>query len=623
MRKKMAVILAAMMILSGCKSNGRQIDASYDADVYKDYMTEENRIDSLNYLVTDKEKNLSLLGNLVDGLVETDRYGNLKPAMAQDIGAANEKSTVWDFSIRGDVAWVDNDGNPTGEFVTADDFICGIQYVLDEAHQSGYRNQLISLIKNAKEYTEGKVGFDEVGVEAVNEYTLRFTLKQSCSYFNTYLLNGGFYPVSRVLLDRVGNDFATSPETMWYNGSYYLESYTEEKITYSRNEQYWEVGQVSFEDGSIVLVEDDNEALDLFKSGKLSYAYVDDTYAEEKGSSIDSHMYMSATDPDSLFYVFNFSSGSENFKKAVANENFRKAIFYGLDPNTAFVTKEADSKTENKTETDHQDEVVNKGQLNASAQSTIIPTDFATKQDGTDYVTLGSLGLFSGSNNYSQEKMNTYQLAAMKDLSGEVTFPVEVRVPVSLDDPQASKEFARLASLYDESFVKLTMVNYTSEEISEAVENSETSTLKSYDKILSSNEYEMMCVSLRAQNGDPSTYLSQLTSDGTLNKTYTHFKDEVYDSLYKAANNFSDNDQRLMTFAECEAYLLDKAYVIPFSHGNLRYKVSSINDYSMPSGTYGLARFKLKGVKALEQALTLNEREELKAAYEEAKNTGI
>ena len=176
MKKKLCALLAFSMLLVGCKSNGRQIDASYDVDVYKDYMTMDNRVDSLNYLVTDKEKNLSLLGNLIDGLVETDRYGNLKPALAQDVGSASEKNKVWDFSIRGDVAWVDSNGKPTGYNVTADDFLTGIEYVLDKDHASKYQKQVASLIKNGEKYLKGKATFDEVGIEVVNEYTIRFTL---------------------------------------------------------------------------------------------------------------------------------------------------------------------------------------------------------------------------------------------------------------------------------------------------------------------------------------------------------------------------------------------------------------------------------------------------------------
>lgn len=609
MKKQLCAVLACSLLLSGCKSSGRQIRASFDTDIYKDYMTETNRIDSLNYLVTDKEKNMSLLGNLVDGLVETDRYGNLKPALAQDVGVADETYTVWDFSIRGEVPWVNFQGEDTGYDVTADDFLCGIEYVLNNENASMYQNQVASLISNGSEYLNGSVSFDEVGVEAINEYTLRFTLKEACPYFNTYLLNGGFYPVNRALLNETQADFATSAQTMWYNGAYYLTGYDEEKITFEKNESYWEVGQVSFDEGSIVLVENEEEALDFFKSGKLSYSFIDEEYAEKKKSSLDMHMYMSAISPETYAYVYNFTSDNENFQKAVKNDAFRQALFSGLNVSDAFLTEEND------VENDQVEKTVS-NQLNVSAQSTIIPNGFATKNDGSDYVSLGSLAKFSGKSNYDEEKSAELQKQAIQELTAEgVVFPIEIRVPISIKQPQDTLEFTRMTSNFDSTFVKFTPINYSDEE-----DNQEISTLTD---ILSSNRYEMICVSIGAENGDPSTYLGKLTSQGKLNATYSHFTDEVYDGLYASANTFSDYDQRLMSFAECEAYLLNKAYVIPFSHGQLSYKVSSINDYSMPSGTYGLARFKLKGVKASEKALTINERAELKAAYEEAKSSAI
>lgn len=618
MKRKMTVLLSALMILSGCRTNGRQIDATYDTDVYRDYMTQNNKVESLNYLVTNNEMDLKLLGNLVDGLVETDRYGNLKPALAQDVGEAYENAKIWDFSIRGEVPWVDANGDETGYFVTADDFLCGLQYVLDQKNGSAFRNQVIALIENAKEYVDGSVSFDEVGIEAINDYTLRFTLKSSCAYFNTYLLNGGFYPVSRTLLEEVGSNFATSPETMWYNGAYYLKEYSDDNIVYEKNEEYWEVGQVSFESGSIQLVEDDAEALNLFESGDLSYAYVDDQFAEDNGPSIDSHMYMSREDAISYIYLFNFEATDENTKKAFANDAFRKAIFYGMNQNAAYLTKESDVAKKDSAQSEN--ETLASTELNASVQSTLIPAGFVTKSDGQDYVTMGSLASFSSKSNFDSEKLVAYQQQAMAELSKSVAFPVEIRVPVCMDDSYEGNKFSRLIAAFDKTFVNFTIVGYTNKDKSESSQNNN---LKYYQEILNGNEYDMLMVGISAEYGDPSTYLKELLSTSNMNKTYSHFNDKVYDSLYSAANQFLNSDERLMAFAECEAYLLDKAYIVPFSHGNLRYKVSSLNDYTMPNGTYGLARFKLKGVKATEQALTINEREEFKAAYEEAKNSGI
>lgn len=618
MNKKICTFLACALLLTACKTNGRQISATYDPEVYRDYMTESNDIDNLNYLVTDKQKNLSLLGNLIDGLVETDRYGNLKPAMAQDVGAVSDDAKVWDFSIRGDVPWVDHEGKETGYYVTADDFICAIEYVLNDDHQSSYQREVASLLKNGEKYLKGEVTFDEVGIEAINDYTLRFTLAKSCSYFNTYLLNGGFYPICRTLLNEVGDDFATAPDKMWYNGAYYLNEYSDQNIVFEKNETYWEIGQVSFEKGTITRVADDNEALELFKKGDLSYAFVDEAYAEKNGSSIDSHMYMSAVSPESYVYVFNFSSTNKNTKKALANEDFRKAIFYGFNVDSAFVTKESSVEAEdrNKTEQQAQEDTVNKKQVNASVQSTIIPNGFVTRSDGADYVTLGSLGLFSGKSNYDAEAMASSAKLAMDALSQEgVTFPVEIKIPVNADHSQEALEINRMTEGFDDTFVTFTLIYYTEnqDQVSDDVVY--------MDDLMKAKNYDLLSLAIHADNGDPSTYLGQLCAEGSINAVYSHFKDEVYESLYASANQFTDNDKRLMSFAECEAYLLNKAYVIPFSHGKLSYKVSSINDYTMPSGTYGLAHYKLKGVKATETALTVNERLELKAAYEEAKSS--
>lgn len=603
MKKTMVVILTSLMVLTGCRTNGRQIDANYDINEYKDYMTTDDKVDQLNYLMTSDEKDLSLLGNLMDGLVETDKYGNLKPAIGQDIGLSSENDKIWEFSIHDDIPWVNALGEETGAFVTADDFVCGIQYVLDHK-ESPYHEEVASLLLNGKEYAEGKVNFGDVGVDAVNNYTVRYTLKEACSYFNTYLLNGGFYPVNRSLLNDMGDNFATSPSMMWYNGAYYLETVSENKITFKKNTHYWDVGQVSFESGSITLVEDNEEALDLFKKGKLSYAYIDAEYAEINKDDIDSHMYMSAISPEVYVYVFNFDVKDANLQEALKNENFRKAILKGMDVQSSFIVK--DEEDNDKTTSTSQ---------NSSAQSTVIPSEFVTTNDGIDYLSLGSLANISSSSNFNLADCQSYASQAMHELQGKVTFPVEISVPVTIDHAVASNEFSRVVGNFDQNFVVFKEIPYT--------EDSDNKEVASFKKVLSENTYGMARLSINAQNGDPTTYLSNFLSTDIFNTTYSDMNDKVYDALYAAANMISLYDDRLRAFAEVESYLINKGYVVPFAHGQQSYKVSSINDYSLPRGTYGLSRFKLKGVKATENAITITERAEMKIAYEEAKRGAL
>lgn len=607
MKKKIVIFLASLMMLTGCRTNGRQIGATFDTNVYKDYMTPDNLVDNLNYLMTNDDKDLSLLGNLIDGLVETDKYGNLKPAMAQDVGTPSSNYTVWDFAIRDDVPWVNALGEQTGQYVTADDFVCGIQYVLNQKDKSAYYGEVTELILNARDYAEGKVEFGAVGVKAISQYTVRFTLTESCTYFNTYLLNGGFHPVSRSLLNEMGDDFASSPAMMWYNGAYYLESFTNEKIVYKRNENYWEVGQISFESGTITLVENNEEALDLFKDGDLSYSFIDAKYAENNSNSIDSHMYMSSISPEVYAYLFNYDTKNEALSTAFKNENFRKAILNGMNVQAGSVTKEKEDGAAEETA-----ESVVIGNT-SSHQSTIIPSEFVTNSLGVDYLMLGSLKDISTKSNYDRAKSLDYASKAMTELAETVTFPIEIGVPICVDDDIELNEFNRITENFDSAFIVFKMLNYT--------KDTSNKDYPSFNRLISDNEYGMALVSILAENGDPSTYLSHFLSTDSVNNTYMDYKDEVYDALFNAADSIQASDARLMAFAECEAYLINKAVVIPFSHGKQTYKVSSINDYSLPRGSYGLARFKLKGVKATESAITINEREEFKAAYDEAKKS--
>lgn len=603
MKKKVILFLVGLMFLSGCRTNGRQIDANFDINVYKDYMTEDNKVDSLNYLMTNDEKDLSLLGNLMDGLVETDKYGNLKAAIAQDVGVSSSEDTVWEFSIKDDIAWVDAAGETTGQYMKADDFVCGLQYVLDHK-DSAYYNEVIGLIQNAREYTEGKVSFSEVGVKAVNEYTVRYTLINPCPYFNTYLLNGGFYPLSRTLYNEMGDNFASSPAMMWYNGAYFLQSVSENKITFKKSEHYWDVGQVSFESGSFTLVKDNEEALSLFRKGDLSYAYIDSTYAEANGKTMDTHMYMSATSPEVYAYLFNYNVKDQNLKTALQNSDFRAAILRGMDVQSGFVVKNVED--DNETVLLKQD---------TKAQSTIVPSEFVTTSTGADYLSLGSLSDVSASANYNISECHSYASAAMLALAEEVNFPVEISVPMDVTDEVALAQFERMTANFDASFVVFKMIDYTTDS-----SDKETPTL---NKVISEKEYGMVLMSINADYGDPSTYLENFLSTNSYNSKYMGMKDEVYDALYSAASVIKDADSRLKALAECEAYLITKGFVVPYSHGKLSYKVSSINDYTMPRGSYGLSRFKLKGVKTTENAVTIKERDEFKAAYEEAKSSAI
>lgn len=622
--KKLIWMMACCLFLSACSSNGRQITAAYDASTYKDYMLESDPIDSLNYLVTDDDTNLRLLGNLVDGLVEEDRYGNLSGALATDTGRPNEDATVWEFTLRDQVYWVDSNGEQTEYSVTADDFVCGLQYVLDPANQSSYASQVRDIIAGADAYYTGQGEWNDVGISAIDNRTIRFTLTRSCSYFNSYLLNGGFYPLCSDFYAIVGANFATSPENMLYNGCYYLSEYSTEEIHYVKNKSYWQADQVTFDEGSIVMMDDAQAAFEAFLDGKLSYAYLSSNEAISDRSKYDNHMYLDTKNCESQMLAYNFASNDNNFALAIQNDSFRLALQSAFDIYSAFELDSTDSAASNEERSEEQvtEDALTKNQTNESYQSTITPTGFVSTSSNTDYVTLGSLANYSGISLYSSSKANEYMKQAMAELEGTVSFPVNIRIPVCVDEVDNVSSLQRLITNYGETFedadqfIHFEVLMYAENEQESSFEN-----LVDYQSILDSNGYDMIFVSQHASYGDPSTYLSSFTSTGELNSSFMHLEDPIYDSLFSQANAIVDHDSRLNALAECEAYLIQKGYVIPYAYGELSYKVSSINDYSYSRGFSGLAHFKLKGITALRNCLTVDEKNEFQTTYETNKNS--
>lgn len=110
----------------------------------------DEEISSLNYLYTSNTRNLETCANLVDCLVEYDPYGKIIPSLAES-WSSNEESTVWTFSIRPGVKWVDYQGNEVAE-VTAQDWVDAARWVNTAANESGVQYIYDAVVKNADDY---------------------------------------------------------------------------------------------------------------------------------------------------------------------------------------------------------------------------------------------------------------------------------------------------------------------------------------------------------------------------------------------------------------------------------------------------------------------------------------
>ena len=162
MRKKVAALLTVSLLtvsLAGC-SGGSDAPAAGGTDQAEaKEMTEYStvytaEIDTLNYLKTTNSDSIALFYNILDGLVEFDRFGEMIPCIAEKWEVSDDELT-YTFHLRDNAKWYDWKGNEVRN-VKAQDFVDGIQWILNKDNAASTSKTVYDVLKNAKAYCCGQ-----------------------------------------------------------------------------------------------------------------------------------------------------------------------------------------------------------------------------------------------------------------------------------------------------------------------------------------------------------------------------------------------------------------------------------------------------------------------------------
>ena len=320
-------------------------------------------------LATSKAADSEAIINTFDGLYEYDCEGTLQPALATGYTVTkNDDGTVtYTFTIREGVKWVDSQGDAVGE-VKADDFVAGLQHMMDAMGGLEYLTE--GVIVNASEYIYGDIDdFSQVGVKAVDDYTLEYTLCGDISYFMTMLGYGVFAPMSRSYYESKGGKFGAeytddaaeamtygkTPDDIAYCGPYIVSAnIAENTIVFSANESYWNKDNINiktitwkFTDGKDAL-----KGYNDTMSGVIDGAGLNSSALEQakKDGKFDTLAYVSSCTASTYFSFYNLNrKATANFNDATVgvstkddakiersqaamyNVHFRRAISFAVD----------------------------------------------------------------------------------------------------------------------------------------------------------------------------------------------------------------------------------------------------------------------------------------------------
>lgn len=316
-------------------------------------------------LATSRAADTDAIINTYDGLMEYDVEGTLQPALAESYEVSDDGLT-YTFHLRKDVKWTDSQGREV-DTVKADDFVAGMQHMCDA--QGGLEYLVQGVIKNVSQYISGEVtDFDEVGVKAVDDYTVEYTLEEPCSYFMTMLGYTIFMPMSRSYYKSQGGKFGAEYDSsaadyqygkdsnsIAYCGPYLVTNATAKNtIVFKLSDSYWNKDNVNIKTLTW-LFNDQSDVTKMYtdaKAGTVDYVNLNTSTMETAKSEglYDQYAVVSDTDATSFMAFYNINRTAtanandgttakstksdeeiQRTNKALQNVHFRRAISFAAD----------------------------------------------------------------------------------------------------------------------------------------------------------------------------------------------------------------------------------------------------------------------------------------------------
>jgi oligopeptide transport system substrate-binding protein len=484
-------------------------------------------IADMNSVTTTDLYSARLLNNINEGLYRLDANDKPHPAMAKSVDISDDTLT-YTFTLRDGIKW--SNGDP----VTAQDFEYGWMTLLNPDSAAEYAYLLYSFIKGAAAYNSGDGSAEDVGIEALDNKTLKVTLNGPYPFWlglagshQTYL------PVNQKFYEQQGEDYAQSADSLLYNGPYIMTEFNPSTgATLVKNKDYWDKDNVDVQKIVCRIVKDASTRVNLYTAGDLDFGELTSEYVNEYK---DSPAFMRIIEFSTFWLNMNFKD--EIFQ----NENIRRAIQMSFDRD-ALANK-----------------ILNDGSVGADGY---VPAGIAGPGNQTFREAVGPTMPA-----YDPQQAKELWQKGVEELGQEPTFTLLT----------GDTGTARDAGTFLQSEFKAMGANI---EIN----------VQPFDEFLdlsTKGDFQMSLYGWIADYNDPMNFLDLFLSDSEFNDP--SFKNARYDQLITAAQTETDAKVRMDKLIEAERLLIeDQAAIAPvYFSGVAALLRPTFKDFvEHPTGTY-------------------------------------
>ena len=508
MKKYVSLLLCFLMIfsLSGCGGNSKEDTSTYT-------YSSELDIKNLDSSDADDQCSLRAIHAVIDGLMKTDKKGNITYGIAKS-EEVSEDGLTHTYKLRKDAKWVN------GDPVTANDFVYAWHRIFKNKGNYYYMfadgiasiqgaQELSDKIDAGEELTDDDL--NSMGVKALDDYTLEVKTTVRVSFLDELLAFPPFYPINEKFAEKQGNKYGKSAKTILGNGAFTMTNWEPGSVAeFEKNESYYDQKHVKLNKLVMKLVQEPKVAAQSFEAGETDYAPINSDLVDKYK---DDEAFKQVYD-GFLFYI------SVNFQNSdLANLNVRKAISLAIN---------------------REDLCENVLKDGSQAAKGFVPSGLSISPEGKDFR--------DEADTYTSYDKKAAQAAldeGLKELGkSEITLRVTYGTDESPMDVFATYLQNALSKL---DGIKVEMVATTKQD-------------RIYNK-QKNGDYDLATTRWGPDYGDPTTYLTMGIS--TNGNNYGKYTNSELDALMDKVANESDVNTRWKEMIDAEKIMMDDLCYIP------------------------------------------------------------
>lgn len=442
-----------------------------------------------------------------EGLTKIDKNNNIVPGVAEKWDISDD-GLIYTFYLRTNAKW--SDGKP----VTAKDFEYAWKRALDINLDSPY-SYMLEIIKNAKNINLGTMDIENLGVEAIDDNTLKVILETPSLYFLDFLAYSGvFLPLRKDIIEKYGDKWTLKPKTYVCNGQYILkEMIKDEKIVFEENPFYYDKNEIIAKRLTFIPSADVFDMVEKIKTNELHFSALEPSPGEIE--YLMKNNYIKANEAIGTIYLeLNITNKSLNDKRV------RQALSLAIDRKYLV------------------NQVIKGTQIPAGAfvPPAVKGERFYFREESSNFINI--------------DKHNENIIKA-KELMAEAGYPNGDNYP-TLELKVSPGLFYEVGKAIQTMWKDNLNINI------DLIEEEFPATLLSLTK----KKYQIARMGWTGDYYDPMTMLDVMVSYGGVN--HSGFSNAKYDELITEAKTiYTNNHLRMENMKQAEAILLDEMPIIP------------------------------------------------------------